>query len=80
MDGFRGFYRGLSASYAGVTETAIHFVLYEKLKKWMTEQYTPQLRPWHYMIAASSARMAASCLCYPHGKCVHSCCWFNDSV
>jgi len=29
----RGFYKGLSASYLGVTETTIQWVLYEQLKR-----------------------------------------------
>jgi len=32
-EGIKGFYRGLSASYWGVTETIIHFVIYEHIKK-----------------------------------------------
>lgn len=31
--GVRGFYKGVSASYYGVVETVIHFVIYEKLKQ-----------------------------------------------
>uniref|UniRef100_A0A8C6BX19 Solute carrier family 25 member 36 n=1 Tax=Monodon monoceros TaxID=40151 RepID=A0A8C6BX19_MONMO len=31
-DGLRGFYRGMSASYAGISETVIHFVIYESIK------------------------------------------------
>lgn len=32
-EGVRGFYKGLSASYLGVTEGTIQWVLYERLKK-----------------------------------------------
>jgi len=32
-EGIGGFYKGLTASYWGVTETALHFVVYEALKK-----------------------------------------------
>src|SRR5436190_866578 len=31
-EGFRGFSRGLSASYLGVSETALQWVMYERLK------------------------------------------------
>lgn len=31
-EGMRGFFRGLSASYWGVTEGALHFVVYERIK------------------------------------------------
>ncbi|KAA3670284.1 solute carrier family 25, member 33/36 [Paragonimus westermani] len=32
QDGFRGFYRGVSASYVGSLETALNFVIYENVK------------------------------------------------
>ncbi|KAK6103174.1 Mitochondrial carrier family protein [Brugia pahangi] len=31
-DGFRGFYRGVTASYVGISETVIQFVLYEEMR------------------------------------------------
>uniref|UniRef100_A0A8C5K019 Solute carrier family 25 member 36 n=1 Tax=Jaculus jaculus TaxID=51337 RepID=A0A8C5K019_JACJA len=31
--GLRGFYRGISASYASISETVIHFVIYESIKQ-----------------------------------------------
>ncbi|KAM7379141.1 hypothetical protein PAMP_004713 [Pampus punctatissimus] len=37
MDGLRGFYRGMSASYAGISETVIHFVIYESIKRKLLE-------------------------------------------
>ena len=39
-DGIRGFYRGLTSSYAGTCETIIHFVLYEKMKAHLRDNYT----------------------------------------
>lgn len=33
QEGIRGFYRGLSASYLGATEGALHLVLYERFKQ-----------------------------------------------
>lgn len=30
--GFMGFYKGITASYVGISETVIHFVIYEALK------------------------------------------------
>jgi len=38
-EGFRGFFRGLSASYFGVAETVIKFALYEKLKRFLREHH-----------------------------------------
>lgn len=31
-EGLRGFYRGLTASYAGIVETVVYFTIYEQLK------------------------------------------------
>lgn len=32
-DGLKGFYRKMSASYAGISETVIHFAIYENIKQ-----------------------------------------------
>lgn len=32
QNGLRGFYKGITASYFGISETVIHFVIYEALK------------------------------------------------
>ncbi len=32
-NGIRGFYKGMSASYMGISETVVHFVIYETLKR-----------------------------------------------
>lgn len=37
-EGFRGFWKGLSASYWGCSEGCIQFVVYEKLKKHLIEK------------------------------------------
>lgn len=34
-NGLRGFYKGITASYFGISETVIHFVIYEALKRKM---------------------------------------------
>lgn len=33
MNGLRGFYKGITASYFGISETVVHFVIYETLKR-----------------------------------------------
>ena len=63
-DGIGGFYRGLSASYAGSLETISYFVIYEKLKMIMSEQNN--LHSGHYMCAAFLAKTIASTSFYPH--------------
>lgn len=43
-EGLRGYFKGLSASYLGVSETMIQFVLYEKLKQVALRKYHDSLR------------------------------------
>ena len=67
-EGIRGFYRGLSASYLGVTEGTIQWVLYERLKK-LTAAVDGQsgLSQWVGMLgSAGSAKFVASMITYPH--------------
>uniref|UniRef100_A0A8D2IPA6 Solute carrier family 25 member 33 n=1 Tax=Varanus komodoensis TaxID=61221 RepID=A0A8D2IPA6_VARKO len=75
-EGLRGFYRGITASYAGISETIIHFVIYEALKKRLKEhrQFLPPALPFSpnsqdfcgLMAAAAISKMCASCIAYPH--------------
>eukprot|EP00042_Codosiga_hollandica_P055183 m.766655 g.766655 ORF g.766655 m.766655 type:complete len:305 (+) comp59065_c0_seq34:200-1114(+) len=68
-DGLRGFYRGLSASYMGLSETAIQWALYEKLKAYIHRanlQKSQELQL--YFFAASCSKLCACVLAYPHGQ------------
>ncbi len=67
-EGIRGFYKGLSASYLGVTEGTIQWVLYERLKRLTTStQGAGGLQEWAGMIAsAGTAKCVASLITYPH--------------
>ncbi|XP_041479604.1 solute carrier family 25 member 36-A-like [Lytechinus variegatus] len=71
-EGLRGFYRGVTASYAGLSETMIHFVIYEKIKQLIqTQNYSTSSdrRPWDFvcfMGAAATSKTIASTLAYPH--------------
>lgn len=73
QEGIKGFYRGLSASYFGVTETIIHFVIYERLKK-VLRQYHKNHSSDHreknnvfdFMLAAGFSKSVASVCAYPH--------------
>jgi solute carrier family 25 protein 33/36 len=81
-EGYKGFFKGLSASYLGVTESTLQWVLYEQMKK--------SLRHREEMIAASGrektwwdrtvdytgkagaaggAKLFAAVLAYPHEVC-----------
>jgi solute carrier family 25 protein 33/36 len=67
-EGIRGFYKGLSASYLGVTEGTIQWVLYERLKL-MTASTEAKggLREWAGMLgSAGTAKCVASLITYPH--------------
>ncbi|KAG6843933.1 hypothetical protein H0H87_011603 [Tephrocybe sp. NHM501043] len=67
-EGIRGFYKGLSASYLGVTEGTIHWVLYEHLKK-VTASTEGQggVQEWLGMLgSAGTAKCIASVITYPH--------------
>ncbi|KAF7356964.1 hypothetical protein MVEN_01032400 [Mycena venus] len=67
-EGVRGFYKGLSASYLGVTEGTIQWVLYERLKRLTagTEGKGGALE-WVGMLgSAGTAKCVASLITYPH--------------
>lgn len=84
-EGLRGFYRGITASYAGVSETIIHFVIYEALKQELRNSqhsHSPALTlpPTNHdffglMGAAAVSKTCATCIAYPHGEWVHSPCF-----
>jgi len=67
-EGIRGFYKGLSASYLGVTEGTIQWVLYEKLKRLNTESRGKGgFQEWAGMLgSAGTAKCVASLITYPH--------------
>lgn len=75
-EGIRGFYRGLTASYAGISETMICFLIYETLKKRLAESRysspnsSEKAAPdfLGMMLAAAFSKGCASCIAYPHGK------------
>lgn len=76
-EGMRGFYRGLTASYAGISETMICFLIYETLKKNLAQSRftTPDTDTEKgasdflgLMVAAAFAKGCASCIAYPHGR------------
>lgn len=79
-EGIRGFYRGLTASYAGISETMICFLIYETLKKKLAEsQFSSPNSEMEkgasdflsLMMAAAFSKGCASCIAYPHGKHLH---------
>lgn len=66
-EGIRGFYRGLSASYIGASETMIYFVIYEHLKLVLgANEDSSNLSPLDYICASFLAKSAATVSVYPH--------------
>lgn len=80
MDGLRGFYRGMSASYAGISETVIHFVIYESIKRKLLEFKANSSMDEDeesvknasdfvgMMLAAATSKTCATSIAYPHGN------------
>jgi len=74
--GLRGFYKGITASYFGISETVIHFVIYEEIKKRLIEmrQHTTAADDgsktsrdfMEFMAAGAVSKTIASCVAYPH--------------
>ncbi|KAE9555781.1 hypothetical protein FO519_000995 [Halicephalobus sp. NKZ332] len=67
-DGIKGFYRGVTASYMGISETIIQFVLYEKLREAIDEmEWTKEnTKYFNFMIAGGIAKFFACVIAYPH--------------
>ncbi|KHJ99547.1 hypothetical protein OESDEN_00450 [Oesophagostomum dentatum] len=41
-EGIRGFYKGVTASYAGISETMIQFVIYERLRGYLLRHHSEE--------------------------------------
>ncbi|KAL0966637.1 hypothetical protein UPYG_G00297730 [Umbra pygmaea] len=78
-EGWRGFYRGMSASYAGISETVIHFVIYESIKRKLLESKAQGSMDQEeeesvkdasdfvgMMLAAATSKTCATSIAYPH--------------
>jgi solute carrier family 25 protein 33/36 len=65
--GVKGMYRGLKASYWGLSEGALQLLLYEKVKRYIKETNDGQeLSTWQYLVAAGGTKGLASLATYPH--------------
>jgi len=79
-EGIRGLYRGLSASYLGVTESTLQWVLYERMKLGLARREAKRLAAPGYQPtvldsveefggkfgAAAGAKLFAAVITYPH--------------
>lgn len=72
QEGLRGLYKGLSASYLGVVEGTLQWVLYEHLKRHLKSKESasdPSAKntAWlNYFFAAAGSKLVAATLTYPH--------------
>lgn len=72
QQGLRGFYRGITASYFGITETMIHFVIYERLKRRLQLYRSADTTVktscdfLEFMLAGAVSKTVASSIAYPH--------------
>ncbi|XP_006564587.1 mitochondrial carrier protein Rim2 isoform X3 [Apis cerana] len=72
QSGILGFYKGIMASYIGISETVIHFVIYEAVKASLATYKAPNadrktLRDFlEFMAAGSFSKTIASTIAYPH--------------
>lgn len=77
--GFRGFYKGLTASYYGVSETVLHLVVYEAVKAHLmqasvsasstdSQNNMQTMDFFKFMLAGAISKSFATCLAYPHGE------------
>lgn len=60
-EGARAFFRGLSASYWGISESAIQFALYEESRHYIDDSNNLKV-----FLAAGLSKLLASALTYPH--------------
>ena len=78
-EGVRGLYKGMSASYLGVAESTLQWVLYEQMKKYLAKREDRIVRSgrektgfdhavdWTGKVgAAGGAKLIAAVLTYPH--------------
>jgi len=72
-NGMFSFWKGLTASWWGISETVIHFVIYEFLKKSLAEQQHKKkdadktlLDFVGFMACGATSKTCATCVAYPH--------------
>lgn len=77
LQGILGFYKGITASYYGISETVVHFVIYEAIKaQLIARRSRSDLKGdektsqdfLEFMMAGAVSKTIASCIAYPHGK------------
>ncbi|CAH0564789.1 unnamed protein product [Brassicogethes aeneus] len=70
--GILGFYKGITASYMGISETIVHFVIYEAIKAELMANRSQDRDErsskdfLEFMLAGAISKTVASCIAYPH--------------
>lgn len=73
--GFLGFYKGITASYVGISETIVHFVIYEffkanikqkRLENPLNDDNFDKYIFFQYMFASAASKSCACAIAYPH--------------
>lgn len=68
--GSKAFFRGMSASYVGIFETIIYFIVYEDLKKrlkyYRTVKNSDKFHILDYVCGSIVSKLAATLVMYPH--------------
>lgn len=75
--GVKGFWKGLTASWWGISETMIHFVIYEYLKKCLAQRQERNRGKRRgeertavdfvgFMVCGAISKSCATCVAYPH--------------
>lgn len=70
-EGWRGFYRGITASYLGTLEGALQWIIYERLKKGMDlnkpRHPSDSSTTWHkFFLIGAFSKLTAAVITYPH--------------
>lgn len=66
QEGARGLYKGLSASFLGLSHVAVQFPLYEALKETFHSAAADSESSATVLVASTSSKLVASTLTYPH--------------
>lgn len=73
--GFSGFYKGITASYVGISETIVHFVIYEFFKAQIKQKRLQNPSNddnfdkyifFQYMFISAASKSCACAIAYPH--------------
>lgn len=73
--GFTGFYKGITASYVGISETIVHFAIYEFFKAHIKQKRLSNPSSddnfdkyifFQYMFASAASKSCACAIAYPH--------------